>query len=226
MEMVQLGGLEPPTSGSTDRRSNQLSYACIRGRKLEHFCAKASPIDRPVFDAKKKPGFPRASHSQRNKNATWTRQTLLNHQKIRAARSAMLRRLVEDLRHAALDRLRRVNGDLLGKRSQFLGLRGHRLELLARMRCRQFDDLGHRLDAEQLGQKVEIRVRIGARDFDQLAIPRHGRYVKAAALADKRGTVWIPKPVPDPIPRLIAGVAIAGATAMLVHTMLRGSDRA
>src|SRR5690242_1399889 len=26
--MVQVGGLEPPTSGSTDRRSNQLSYTC------------------------------------------------------------------------------------------------------------------------------------------------------------------------------------------------------
>jgi hypothetical protein len=26
--VVQLGGLEPPTSGSTDRRSNQLSYSC------------------------------------------------------------------------------------------------------------------------------------------------------------------------------------------------------
>jgi hypothetical protein len=30
--MVQLGGLEPPTSCSTDRRSNQLSYNCILGR--------------------------------------------------------------------------------------------------------------------------------------------------------------------------------------------------
>ena len=28
--LVQLGGLEPPTSCSTDRRSNQLSYNCIR----------------------------------------------------------------------------------------------------------------------------------------------------------------------------------------------------
>ena len=28
-EMVQLGGFEPPTSCSTDRRSNQLSYNCI-----------------------------------------------------------------------------------------------------------------------------------------------------------------------------------------------------
>jgi hypothetical protein len=31
LEVVQLGGLEPPTSCSTDRRSNQLSYNCILG---------------------------------------------------------------------------------------------------------------------------------------------------------------------------------------------------
>src|SRR4051812_37873893 len=30
--LVQLGGLEPPTSCSTDRRSNQLSYNCILAR--------------------------------------------------------------------------------------------------------------------------------------------------------------------------------------------------
>ena len=30
--LVQLGGLEPPTSCSTDRRSNQLSYNCILTR--------------------------------------------------------------------------------------------------------------------------------------------------------------------------------------------------
>src|SRR5882724_9830465 len=31
--LVQLGGLEPPTSCSTDRRSNQLSYNCILCRR-------------------------------------------------------------------------------------------------------------------------------------------------------------------------------------------------
>jgi hypothetical protein len=33
VELVQLGGLEPPTSCSTDRRSNQLSYNCILGAR-------------------------------------------------------------------------------------------------------------------------------------------------------------------------------------------------
>lgn len=32
--LVQLGGLEPPTSCSTDRRSNQLSYNCILASRL------------------------------------------------------------------------------------------------------------------------------------------------------------------------------------------------
>src|SRR5450759_485513 len=32
--LVQAGGLEPPTSGSTDQRSNQLSYACTGSSSL------------------------------------------------------------------------------------------------------------------------------------------------------------------------------------------------
>src|ERR1700704_6477266 len=35
MPVVQLGGLEPPTSCSTDRRSNQLSYNCIARADLK-----------------------------------------------------------------------------------------------------------------------------------------------------------------------------------------------
>jgi len=33
--VVQLGGFEPPTSGSTIRRSNQLSYNCLCEKKPE-----------------------------------------------------------------------------------------------------------------------------------------------------------------------------------------------
>ena len=32
--MVQTGGFEPPTFGATIRRSNQLSYVCIRAFKV------------------------------------------------------------------------------------------------------------------------------------------------------------------------------------------------
>ena len=50
--------------------------------------------------------------------------------------------LLEHLGHAFLDRLGGLGRDLLRQRSELLGLRGHRLELLARMRGRQFDHLG------------------------------------------------------------------------------------
>ena len=33
-KLVQLGGFEPPTSGSTDRRSNHLSYSCTGLRRI------------------------------------------------------------------------------------------------------------------------------------------------------------------------------------------------
>ncbi len=44
--VVQLGGLEPPTSCSTDRRSNQLSYNCIRVGPLSKKAAPNGPETR------------------------------------------------------------------------------------------------------------------------------------------------------------------------------------
>ena len=68
MHLVQLGGFEPPTSCSTDRRSNQLSYNCIfyealkgaprMGRKLgatPGFGKAGTMAARPAF-SRKKPG--------------------------------------------------------------------------------------------------------------------------------------------------------------------------
>src|ERR1700688_4090577 len=65
--LVQLGGLEPPTSCSTDRRSNQLSYNCIlvpapktgrrTGRKLGAT---------PVFGKAGRPPYRRRSRARRH----------------------------------------------------------------------------------------------------------------------------------------------------------------
>jgi glyoxylase-like metal-dependent hydrolase (beta-lactamase superfamily II) len=49
-----------------------------------------------------------------------------------------------------------------------------------------------------------------AANFEMLAVPRDGRYVRAPAIADERGTVSVPPAVFDPVPVLIgAGAALA-----------------
>ena len=48
-----------------------------------------------------------------------------------------------------------------------------------------------------------------ARDFDRLAVPRQGRYVREPAVADERGVIAVPPAVPDPLPRILLGVGLA-----------------
>jgi hypothetical protein len=60
-----------------------------------------------------------------------------------------------------------------------------------------------------------------ARDFDRIAVPRRGRYVRQPALADERGVVSLPPPVPDPLPRIVLGIGLA----LLASEVLRRSAR-
>lgn len=48
-----------------------------------------------------------------------------------------------------------------------------------------------------------------ARDFDRLAVPPQGRYVREPAVADERGVIALPPAVPDPLPRILLGVGLA-----------------
>src|SRR3954464_5113953 len=74
--LVQLGGLEPPTSCSTDRRSNQLSYNCIAreapkkgsrmGEKLGATPAFGKAARHPIVVVSK---VPRRSPSQQKARA-------------------------------------------------------------------------------------------------------------------------------------------------------------
>lgn len=64
-----------------------------------------------------------------------------------------------------------------------------------------------------------------ARHFDQLARPADGRYVRRPALADERGTVSVPPPVPDPWPKVAAVVAVAAVGFGVAAYLRRRSNR-
>ncbi len=58
-----------------------------------------------------------------------------------------------------------------------------------------------------------------ARDFDRLAVPGKGRYVGQPALADERGVIWYPPAAPDPLPKVLAALAVVGGVAAAVAVM-------
>jgi glyoxylase-like metal-dependent hydrolase (beta-lactamase superfamily II) len=51
--------------------------------------------------------------------------------------------------------------------------------------------------------------------------PEHGRYVSQPAVADETGVVKLPPPVPDPVPKIAAAVAIGGAAAATTYWLKR-----
>jgi len=68
------------------------------------------------------------------------------------------------------------------------------------------------------GRVMREALQTLAENFEALAVPRDGRYVRAPAIADERGTVSVPPPVFDMTPVLIGlgaalvlGVAVGAA---------------
>jgi len=70
------------------------------------------------------------------------------------------------------------------------------------------------------GRVMRESLELLAHDFEALAVPRDGRYVRAPALADERGTVSVPPAVSDPT-LLIAGGAAALLLGIVVGARLR-----
>jgi glyoxylase-like metal-dependent hydrolase (beta-lactamase superfamily II) len=62
-----------------------------------------------------------------------------------------------------------------------------------------------------------------AREFDRIAVPPRGRYVRQPAIADARGVVSVPPPVPDPLPRTLLAI---GAGLLLAAGLRRTFRRA
>ncbi len=61
-----------------------------------------------------------------------------------------------------------------------------------------------------------------ARDFDRVAVPPRGRYVRQPAVADERGVVEVPPPVPDPLPRILLGLGLALVAGAVLRRSARG----
>lgn len=72
------------------------------------------------------------------------------------------------------------------------------------------------------GEEMLEGLRRLARDFDRIAMPRRGRYVREPAIADERGVVALPPPVPDPLPRVLVGVGVALLAGALLRRSARG----
>lgn len=63
-----------------------------------------------------------------------------------------------------------------------------------------------------------------ARDFDMLAIPKHGRYVNTPAVADANGVVSVPPPVRDPLRALLMGIGAAVVVGAAVRSLRSTGD--
>src|SRR5271166_3228398 len=157
--MVQLGGLEPPTSWSTAKRSNQLSYSCTiieNGRNLIRFAIGWKKIRfdlrRPVKSEPAELALPAPNPQSRKLKARTIRgPSLAGH----FGRGSHGSGSFEHLAQAFLHRLSGVDGDFLRDCSQLFGLSRDGFILLARLCRRKFHHFRQRLDRHQLRCEVE-----------------------------------------------------------------------
>ena len=77
------------------------------------------------------------------------------------------------------------------------------------------------------GEAMRERLHRLAHDFETLAVPRQGRYVRTPAVADVSGTVSVPPPVSHPARTVLIGAGLAAAAGIALGAMGRrdGHDR-
>jgi glyoxylase-like metal-dependent hydrolase (beta-lactamase superfamily II) len=64
-----------------------------------------------------------------------------------------------------------------------------------------------------------------AAHFRERAVPKHGRYVRQAAITDRSGVVSVPPAVADTVGRTVAGVAAVAVAAFALSAVRRGGRR-
>jgi|SRR5688572_3510642 len=76
------------------------------------------------------------------------------------------------------------------------------------------------------GTRLAHDLHVLARDFDEMAIPSDGRYVRAPAIMDRRGAVVaVPPPVSSVTPKVVTAVALGAAVAATLVLLRRRDER-
>jgi hypothetical protein len=70
------------------------------------------------------------------------------------------------------------------------------------------------------GELMTAALHMLARDFESLAVPDDGRYVRSPAVFDEQGVVSVPPPVLDPV-TLIAGLGLVALAGVGIGSALR-----
>jgi glyoxylase-like metal-dependent hydrolase (beta-lactamase superfamily II) len=69
------------------------------------------------------------------------------------------------------------------------------------------------------GDEMRAALRTLARDFDLIALPEDGRYVRTPAVFDEQGVVSVPPPVLDPV-TMILGLGLVALAGVAIGTAL------
>ena len=77
-----------------------------------------------------------------------------------------------------------------------------------------------------VGHRLRVELDRLAREFDEIAIPAHGRYVNAPAFADEGGVLVVPPPVSDPVTKIAAGMALAAVAGAIFLAVRRSREDA
>lgn len=74
------------------------------------------------------------------------------------------------------------------------------------------------------GPRLQVALDDLARRFDEVAVPRRGRYVGAPVFSDQKGVLAVPPPVSDPVMQVGAVLAL-GAIAGTAFWMIQRRNR-
>ena len=81
---------------------------------------------------------------------------------------------------------------------------------------------GHGVPIRGIGLQQSLQLL--AERFDELHRPKHGRYVHEPAITDAQGIVSLPPAVPDPVPKIVAGVALAAVLGIMLASKRSDDD--